>query len=60
MSVVEILGKRSTKVGSSSSNSRVKLLQVAHGLNIHDYDAPAMGSKFKDEYDQLVQSFYSR
>ena len=60
MIVVEILGERSTKVGSSSSNSIVKLLQVANGSSLHDYDALAMGSNFKDEYDQLVESFYSR
>ena len=58
--VVGVLVERSTKVGSPSSNSAVKLLQVADGSSLHDYDALAMGSNFKDEYDQLVESFYSR
>lgn len=56
--VVGVLGERSTKIGSSSSSSGVKLLQVADGPNIHDHDALAMGPSFKDEYDQLVESYY--
>ena len=52
--VVGVLSERRTKVGSSRSNSTVKLLQVADGSSLHDYDALAMGSNFKDEYDQLV------
>ena len=60
MIIVRFLDEKSTKVGSSSSNSEVKLLQDTDRPNIHDYDALAIDSMFKDEYDQLVWSFYSR